>query len=308
MMRTSVATAFLVLMTLAACGGTPGENEGAPGDTEVLETPDSTETGHGPETGPAQEQGSGHDNAVPEQDAGDEHAGPEPLYPEGTLDPSSVTPDSPVGAAALFEAYFAWDGRQVTLQGYPDIFYGDSMTVEDEVALVAVPGDDLELATFTFDSLQGFKVGRDQLLTIRGTVDYYWTGDLMLTGAEFVEGAEEAAPGAGTSPYAYDGTTPLPVAEFHELFNTWIGRRVLVEGYYHSTTTSTTDYGVTVRVDLAEPGDIYSKYVACEMTGAIPEGSDSALVASRDGVRIRGTVAGESFGMAGLEDCVLVNR
>ncbi|OPL18181.1 MAG: hypothetical protein AVO35_06660 [Candidatus Aegiribacteria sp. MLS_C] len=290
MKRTAVAMAFLVLM-VPACGGGPEDDGDSSGDTGVLEAPDSTETA-----------------SMQEQDTGQEPAAPEPLYPEGKLDPAEVTADTPVGAAALYEAFFAWDGLEVTLQGYPGIFYGDSMTIEDEVALVGTPGGDQELATFAFDSVQGVPVGGDRLLTVRGTVDYYWTGDLMLTGASLVQGAEEAAPGTATSPYACNGTTPIPVAEFHELFNTWIGRRVVVEGYYHSTTTSTTDYGVTVRVDLAGSGDIYTKYVACEMTGAIPETSDSAMVASRDGVRIRGTIAGESFGLVGLEDCVLVNR
>jgi hypothetical protein len=123
-----------------------------------------------------------------------------------------------------------------------------------------------------------------------------------------VEGAPAVNQGIVTSPYVYDGETPLPVSDFYGFFNAWKDRVVLVEGYYHSTTTSTTDYGVTVRIDLAEPDDIYTKYVACEMTGEIPEGSDSLLVAEREGVRIRGTLTGESFGMVGLEDCVLVNR
>jgi hypothetical protein len=285
MFRTLSAALVAALFLCLACGGEGEETSGAvTGDTVTM------------------------DENVTEDTSEVVEPAPPPLYPEGTLDPDLITPDTPVSAAALYQAYFAWDGMQVTLQGYPDIMYSDSMTVEDELRLVDVPGGDDELATFTFTEPQGIPVREDQLVTVRGTVDYYWTGELRLTDAFMVEGAPEVSPGVLTSPYVCDPETPVPVGDFHDVFSAWIGREVTVEGYYHSTTTSTTDYGVTVRIDLAEPGDIYTKYVACEMTGEIPEDSDSLLVEERDGVRIRGTVTGESFGMVGLENCVLVNR
>ena len=71
-----------------------------------------------------------------------------------------------------------------------------------------------------------------------------------------------------------------------------------------STTTSTTDYGVTIRVDLGDPDDIYAKYVGCEMISEPPE----ALADDRYGVQIRGTIVGESFDMVALEECELLNR
>lgn len=286
-MRTAALLLMAVVMILAACGGGSEEPARVPEGDGGQEIPDSTVT---------------EPDQVTEPDV------PAPLYPEGTLDPSAVTAETPVSASALYHAYYIWDGRTVVLQGYPDVMYGDSMIVEDELSLVEAPGGDEELATFTFPEVQNVPVREDQLVTVRGTVDYYWTGDLYLIDAEFVEGAEEIASGVETSPYVYDGASPLPVADFYQLFNVWSGRELLVEGYYHSTTTSTTDYGVTIRVDLAEPDDIYTKYVACEMAGEIPAQSESLMVENRDGVRIRGTVAGESFSMVGLEDCVLVNR
>ena len=53
------------------------------------------------------------------------------LYPEGTLDPSLVTADVPVACRALFNAFYAWDGQTVVIQGYPFVHYGDSTTIED---------------------------------------------------------------------------------------------------------------------------------------------------------------------------------
>lgn len=233
---------------------------------------------------------------------------PPPLYPEGTLDPSLITADTPISAVALYESYFIWDGKTVTLEGYPRIPYIDTMIVEDELELVAQPGDREALATIAFTDIPGITVRSDQLVTVSGTVEYYWTGDIELVDGSIVDNPAPAQPGMITSPYVYDGDTPILVGEFFDMFNAWAGREVTVEGYYHSTTTSTTSYGVTVRVDLSDPNDTYSKYVACEMAEEISEGTDSLMVANRSGTQIRGTVEGESFSMVGLENCQLVNR
>lgn len=247
-----------------------------------------------------------------EQDAAVEEtpveAPPPPLYPEGTVDPSMITADTPVSAAALFESYFIWDGKKVTLEGYPHIFYSDTMIIEDELKLVAEPGGREVLATISFTDIQGITVNSSQPVTVSGTVEYYWTGDLELADGALVDNAPPAQSGVITSPYVYDGEVPLKVNEFFNMFNAWTGKEIIVEGYYHSTTTSTTSYGVTVRVDLSDPDDTYAKYAACEMAVEIPEGTDSTMVANRAGTQIRGTVEGESFGMVGLENCQLVNR
>ncbi len=233
---------------------------------------------------------------------------PPPLYPEGTVDPSMITADTPVNVVALYESYFVWDGKKVTLEGYPRISYIDTMIVEDVLELVAEPGDRETLATISFTDFPGITVRSDQLVTVSGTVEYYWTGDLKLVDGVIIEDAPPAQPGIVTSPYVYDGETPILVSEFFDMFNVWTGKEIIVDGHYHSTTTSTTSYGVTVRVDLSDPNDTYSKYVACEMAEEITEGTDSLMLANRSGTQIRGIVAGESFNMVGLENCQLVNR
>lgn len=230
-----------------------------------------------------------------------------PLYPEGTVDPSTVTPETAVSAAALYDSYFAWDGKQVTVAAYPYIWYGDSTVVEDDLDLVADQESTDELATAVFAEPPNVSVVKGELLAVTGTLERSWTGDIEITDAAMVEAPEQMV-AVETSPYAYDGTTAIPVDQLSEMVTVWDGREVLVEGYYHSTTTSTTDYGTTVRIDLAHPDDIYTKYVACEMAAEIPEESDSMLASDREGVRIRGTVEGESFDMVGLEGCTLVNR
>jgi hypothetical protein len=230
------------------------------------------------------------------------------LYPEGTLDPATVTADTPVYAWMLYDAYFAWDGMPVTLVAYPYIPYmRDTMTVVDELRLIADPEDSDELATAVFAASPDRIVNAGEMIAIQGTVEMTWTGDIEVVDAVFID-PPETMEYVETSPWAYDGVTPLPVDEFYELYNVWTDREVTVEGYYHSTTTSTTDYGTTIRVDLAHPDDIYTKYVACEMVEEIPADSDTNMVENREGVQIRGIITGESFDMVGLEGCVLLNR
>ncbi len=233
---------------------------------------------------------------------------PPPLYPEGTLDPSLITADTPVSAAALYQAYYAWDGKKVTLEGYPRIPYIDTMVVEDELELVAAPGDREALAVIAFTDFPGTTVRSDQLVTVSGNIEYSWTGDLQLVDGVIIEGAPQAQSGISTSPYVYDGETPILIGEFFEMFNVWLGRDVIVEGYYHSTTTSSSSYGSSVRVDLSDPDDTYSKYVACEMAEEIPEETNAIMIDNRAGTQIRGTVDDESFSMVGLVNCQLVNR
>ncbi len=228
-----------------------------------------------------------------------------PLYPEGKLDPAAVTPDVAVGTWALNEAYFAWIGKEVTLVAYPYIWYGEDTVVEGDLRLVADPESTDELATAIFDEPLNLTVMRGEIIAVRGIVEEGWTGP-ELTGVVFVD-APDAFERVETSPWVYDGE-PIPVDQFNEMFNVWIGKEVTVDGYYHSTTTSTTDYGVTIRIDLAHPDDTYTKYVACKMLEPLSAVSDSLIVAERAGVQITGTIAGESFGLVGLEGCILINR
>ncbi|MEN8207799.1 MAG: hypothetical protein ABFR50_00960 [Candidatus Fermentibacteria bacterium] len=283
-------TAVLLLISgliLLACGG--GE--------EPASQPDGTDTGTVTE-----------DQDVTVEETPVETA-PPPLYPEGTLDPSLITAETPVTAAALYQAFYAWDGKKITLEGYPYIMYmKDTMVVDDEIELIAELGSRDVLATALFTDSCGETVWADQLVTVSGTIEYSWTGDIAIVDAVIESDAPPAEQDIITSPYIYDGNTPILVAEFYEMFNVWLGKEVIVEGYYHSTTTSSSSYGSSIRVDLADPDDTYSKYVACEMAAEIPEETNAVMIENRAGTQIRGTIEDESFSMVGLVNCELINR
>lgn len=271
-----------VLLVLTACGG---------------ETQDAQNV-------PAEDSGEEISEA-PVDDGGDDVAEEVVLYPEGTVDPETVSPDVAIPAVDLYREFFAWDGMEVTLAGYPYIWYGDSAVVENELSLDSSPESNDEIVSAGTWQDSGRVVYRGEIVALRGTVTSQWSRP-RLEDAVFVDPPEELIR-LETSPHAYAGE-PIPVDQFAELYNTWIGREVVVSGHYHSTTTSTTDYGVTVRVDLADPDDTYTKLIGCEMAGEVPEEVNEAMLENRSGVQIRGTVSGSTFGKVDLEDCVIVNR
>ena len=228
------------------------------------------------------------------------------LYPEGTLDPSLVTADVPVSCRALYNAFYAWDGQTVVVQGYPFVHYGDSTTIEDYIELVAISGERDKLVKVTFPAPLNLTIPANELLTVSGTVDYSRTGRIELIEGSVVTDAVLIEV-SDLSPYTYDGTSAVEVQEFFNIFNAWIGMEVTVEGYYFGSTTSSGSGYNIVRIDLQDP-ETRDKCAACEMTGDIPEDISSALSDNRDGVQIRGTIEGESFSIVGLEGCELVNR
>ncbi len=273
-----------VLILLAmACGG----NEAPAEDPEVTTTDEVTE--------------EATEEVVEVADIPEEVA----MYPEGTLDPSTVTPDQVISAGELSAAYFAWEEREVTIAGYPSIWYGDSMVVEDELGLVMDPDSDDDLLVGNFDPNSDEVVYKGEIVAIRGILEDSWSGP-ELNSAVIVEAPANLEP-VETSCWIYDGEA-IPADQFIDMYNVWIGMEVTVEGYYSSTTTSTLDDSVVIRVDLGSNDDHYNKAAACEFAGEISEEVAEAMSANRDMVQIRGTISGESFNAVGLENCVIVNR
>ena len=228
------------------------------------------------------------------------------FYPAGTLDPMVVTAEEPVAAGDLYTAFYAWNGKTVVLQGYPFVFYGDSMTIEDELELVVAAEDREVLASVAFADPVNITVSADEPVTVSGIVEYSWTGEIELVDGAVVPDAPPAVE-MQLSPYTCDGVTPVAVQNFFDAFNVWVGKEVTVRGYYVSTTTSVLSSGNVVRVDLAD-GVSGSKCVACEMGEEISQPSGTAMLESRDNTLIRGIITGESFNMVGLEGCELINR
>ncbi len=230
-----------------------------------------------------------------------------PLYPEGTLDPNMISADEPISAVALYNSFYAWEEKIVTLQGYPYVFYGDSITIEDELELVAAFEDREVLATFTFLEPLNLTIPADGIITVSGIIEYDSFGYLELNEGQIITEVLPLVSIEEVSPYSYDGVSPIGVLDFYELFNIWLDKEVTVDGYYSSTTSSTLSSGVVVRIDLADP-ESRSKCVACEMSSELSEEVKAVMSENRPNTQICGVVEGESFNIVGLVNCELVNR
>ena len=218
-----------------------------------------------------------------------------------------ISADEPVSVVALYNSFYAWEEKVVTLQGYPYVFYGDSITIEDELELVAAFEDREVLATFTFVEPLNLTIPADGIITVSGIIEYDSYGYLELNEGQIVSDVLPLVSIEEVSPYSYDGVSPIGVLDFYELFNIWLDKEVTVDGYYSSVTSSTLSSGVVVRVDLADP-ESRSKCVACEMSSALSEEVKAAMSENRPNTQIRGVVEGESFNIVGLVNCELVNR
>lgn len=290
-MKKIPAVFIIAALLLLACED--GEEPASQSDETALQVIDTTNDDHGTAVTDAPEE-----------------AAPSPLYPEGTLDPSTIIAETTVNAVALYESYFIWDGKKVTVEGYPYIPYlADSMVVNDEIELIAEPGGDRDiLATAVFADSCGTTIWADQPITVCGTIEYTRSDEMEIIDAMIISDASPALKNILTSPYTYDGDTPILVRELYYMFSIWIGKELTVEGYFKSITTSTLSDCVIVRIDLGGSGSDFTKYVACEMMEEISEETDSIMAANRAGTQIRGVVAGKTSSMVGLENCWLVNR
>ena len=130
-----------------------------------------------------------------------------PLYPEGTLDPSIVSADEPISAVALYNSFYAWEEKAVTLQGYPYVFYGDSITIEDELELVAAYEGREVLATFTFVEPLNLIIPSDGIVTVSGIIEYDSFGYLELNEGQIITEVLPLVSIEEVSPYSYDGVS-----------------------------------------------------------------------------------------------------
>jgi len=214
--------------------------------------------------------------------------------------PSEVSPDKAVKAEILNEAFYEWNGQEVLIAGYAKM-YTDGEKLGKEVQLRDNPDNYDVLFTCEFKKALNKEVKSEDILIIKGKIkeNSYW--GISVVDCELVKLNGEYQ----------KGTAPIPglkqkeafwVKDLYDAFNSWMGKEVTVVGHYNSTTTSTTSYGTTYRIDLDNPENGV-KLVGCTMR---TEPDSDKLSANRDNVKIRGKVTKDAWGSVQLEDCVIV--
>lgn len=218
---------------------------------------------------------------------------------EAFLCPADVDPGQPIPVAQLLEAVLAWNDQVVTINGYCNFFF-DKGKIADKVSLKPHPDSTREMVECTMIQMYDEEFEKKTPVTIKGKISRDFFGKIILTECELISKNEKAVSVGKINP-AKLPEKPIPVEEFFKAFYGWMNKEVSVIGYYHSTTTSTTSYGTTIRVDLSDP-ETGEKCVGCEMK---TDPSDQ-LVNNRENVVIKGIIKGEVFGNVSMENCDLV--
>lgn len=216
----------------------------------------------------------------------------------GQLTPDKIEENKAIAVGDLKRAYFAWNGRTVSVYGYPS-YMADKGAIAKDISLAPAPFSRYVLSCELVAPVTETTGMRDKPMVLKGIVKDSPYDTVNLGSCQVVSSGETAtvAPTLGV-----EADKPMNAAEFVKTYNAWKGKRVTVSGSYHSTTTSTTAYGKTIRVDLTDAQG--NKAVGAEFAA---DPSDK-LVNNRDGVQVKCTIKGTVFETVNLADCQLINR
>lgn len=225
--------------------------------------------------------------------------------------PPAVTAlgDEPIAAADLHDAYFHWNDATITVTGYPALFM-DDVPWQQRVELGDAPEvESPALLDCDMTSRPDGRLTADTTLTLRGTVSgtgrtfAVRDGDPALITVEQCElvATGDPMPPAG-DPWSL-GAEPIPVGMLHEAMFGWQGMPVTVVGYYHSTTTSTTDGGTSTSHAISA-GAGQPRIVECLQAGAAE--APATVVDRREGTMVTGTIGQPLGDIVVLDDCRFV--
>ena len=90
---------------------------------------------------------------------------------DNTLYPSDVDINQPIPVGKLNEAFFAWEGKEVTVIGYCDIMFSYG-SVKNEVKLVCNPDSSTQLVFCELlADYEGEKVEQTTTIVVKGKID-----------------------------------------------------------------------------------------------------------------------------------------
>lgn len=138
------------------------------------------------------------------------------------------------------------------------------------------------------------------MIHIRGNVRGDFFGAVSMDSCEIIIVAK-SIPTQPVDPFA---KVLVSATDLWADYYKWEGKEISVIGDYYMTTTSTTSYGKTIRVDLKNPTN-YDKVVGCTFM----EDPSEKINVNTKGVIIKGKIKTyASYGYLMLEECSLVNR
>lgn len=217
------------------------------------------------------------------------------------LDPAMVDVNKPIDAAEANFQINCWDGKKTEVAGYGYVFYGDSLETKMEIELTDSMGGANKLFACQFAAAPNVsKIAKTDMIHIRGRITGNFMGEIKMDSCEIVAVAK-SIPTQAVNPF---GKAVMNAKALSADYYKWEGKEIAVIGDYYMTTTSTTSYGKTIRVDLKKPGT-YDKVAGC----TFKEDPSEKIRVNEKGVIIRGKIKTYTpYGYLDLQECSLVNR
>ncbi|HSK71916.1 MAG TPA: hypothetical protein VK892_09495 [Pyrinomonadaceae bacterium] len=230
-------------------------------------------------------------------------------FPPSNLKPENVSPDKPVPAEELRNAVLAWEGKEVSVIGYPSFptLMGSNITLKG--AADADPQDFKNLLV-ECSSKQQFgneSVDGKQPIVVRGVIKGYpFHGDknpkVNLQDCQIVSKGEFSGEKGVADPSKIDPNKPIPAADLHKDFLKWMGKQVAVTGNYNGHTKSSGTSGETIDIRIDVQNDKYQTVVECHI--ANDPGADDFK--ERNNRVFKGAIAGGSSTSVTLKPCEYV--
>jgi len=217
------------------------------------------------------------------------------------LDPAAIDVNKPIDAIEANFQIDCWDGKKMEVAGYGYVFYGDSLEVKRGLSLTDVMGGNTSLVDCQFSiSPSQLKIAKTDMIHIRGNIRGNFNGAITMDSCEIIAVAK-SIPAQPADPFAKG---VMDVNSLSADYFKWDGKEISVIGDYYMTTTSTTSYGKTIRVDLKNSAT-NEKVTGCDFK----EDPSEKIRVNEKGVIIRGKIKTNTpYGYLMLEDCSLVNR
>lgn len=163
------------------------------------------------------------------------------------LEPSAVDVNTPINAIEANYQVKCWDRKNIEVAGYGFVFYGDSLETKTGLSLTDSLGGRKKLVDCRFVNPPSLaKIAKTDMIHIRGKVRGDFFGAVTLDSCEIITVARSIPT---QTAYPFDKRVIDAISLSADYYK-WEGKEISIIGDYSMTTTSTTTYGKSIRVDL----------------------------------------------------------
>jgi hypothetical protein len=217
------------------------------------------------------------------------------------LEPSAIDINKPVDAIEANLQIDCWEGKKIEVAAYGYVFYGDSLETKLDIELTDSAGGSKKLVDCRFvNPPSQLKIAKTDMIHIRGNITGNFDGHIKMDSCEIIAVAKSIP----TQPVNPFGKTVMNANELFSDYFKWEGKEIAIVGDYYMTTTSTTSYGKTIRVDLKNSAT-NDKVAGC----VFKEDPTEKIRVNEKGVIIKGKIVTYTlYGYLMLDECTVVNR